>query len=124
MKNTKAIYYKDGSSTPITEQEALSIKERLLAGDKFIEFQGEFISADTVARIGRHHATATMKKINDNELDMAMLQSGRQDLYRKKRELLKERVINKTKEDKIKQLPEPKDGPDYYLDKYGEKVYS
>ena len=124
MKYTRAIYYKDGTSNTITEQEEQAIKQRLLNGDKFIEFQGEFISADTVARIGKHHATTTINKINQSEQDMSLLSSGNQKLYKKKRELLKEKVINKAKSDQVKQLPEHEDGPDYYLNEHGEKMYS
>lgn len=93
MKYTRAIYYKDGTSDTLTKAEEAGIKERLLAGDKFIEFQGEFISADTVARIGKHHATSKVQDLNNKEVDFELLKSGRHDLHKKRRELIKAKAI-------------------------------
>ncbi|HUS99628.1 MAG TPA: hypothetical protein VMY59_04830 [Candidatus Thermoplasmatota archaeon] len=124
MEYTRAIYYKDGTSETITPAEEQGIKQRLLAGDKFIEFQGEFISADTVARMGKHHATETINKLEQNEADMELLSSGHQKLYKQKRELIKEKVMKRADREKTKQLPEFDDGPDYYLNEHGEKMYS
>ena len=124
MKYTRAIYYKDGSSETITPEEEQAIKQRLIAGDKFIEFQGEFISADTVARMGKHHATETMHKLNRSDVDMELLKSGNGKLLKQRRELIKERVVKRKEREKVKQLPEYEDGPAYYLDENGEKMYS
>ena len=94
MKFTKAIYFKDGKSLTITEQEVLAAKERLLDGDRWIEVQGNFISADNVARIGQHESTTEIKKWNETNLDRSLIAGGRQDLVDAKRKLIKEKTLN------------------------------
>lgn len=96
---TRAIFFKDGASLTITPQEEKTIKAGLLAGGKWVDVQNEFISADNIARIGSHHATAYMEKIEQ---------------YQKETD-------KKIEGSKIKQIEEA----DYYIDKNtGEKMYT
>lgn len=143
--NTKAIYFKDGSSLAISKKEAEDIIFCMKNGDKFVEFQSEFVSIDSISRIGRHKTSADVKKYNESTVEMNLLQSGRKDLVEEKKRITKERAIEKKSKDNvligndyinwveqskdIKELPQSNDEamrgePAYYLDKNGEKMYS
>jgi hypothetical protein len=98
---TRAIFFKDGNCLTITPEEEEGIKTGLRAGGKWIEVQGEFISADNVARVGSHHATTYMDRLEKYQ-DATEL---------KLKEGEKTKIV----------IAEP----DFYIDEHtGEKMYS
>jgi hypothetical protein len=127
MQFTKAIYYKDGQCLTITDHESEAIKQRLLAGDKFVEVQGDFISADNIARIGSHHATYQIHKQEQANLETTMKLEGRDEeleqLYEARKRLALSSVGKESKEAKSI-VAKGYDEPDYYLTENGDKMYS
>jgi len=97
---TRAIFFKNGECLTITEQECEAVKFRLLAGDKFVEVQGNLISADTVARVGEHSATARMKKTEQATIENELLLSGREDIVLARKEKEKEIAIENIAKEK------------------------
>jgi len=129
MQYTRSIYFKDGQNLTITEIESEAIKERIKAGDKFIEVQRNFISVDNIARIGQHSSTAQIKKLQEADEDMKLMLSGNYALLEKKRRLKEQKSIEHCQKEEFPPLlespEEDKGSPDFYLDKEtGEKVYS
>ena len=106
MKYTKSIYFKDGSSKTITDEEAKKIKDLLLQGNDWISVQGAFISKDTIARIDDHHATADIKKWNESDLDRKLIGAGRSDLVEARRQIVKDKTMNahRTEDEMMKKL--------------------
>lgn len=101
MIYTKAIFLMSGEVITITPDEENLIKSTLKAGAEWIEVQGNLINAKSVSKVGDHHATAYMKKIEDHQ----------------------EETNLKIKESEIKKIGYVE--PDYYIDKHtGEKMYS
>ena len=45
----------------------MTIKQRLIAGDKWLEVQGDLISHDNIARVGRHESTDFLKRIDNQQ---------------------------------------------------------
>jgi hypothetical protein len=148
MNFTKAIYFKDGKCLTITEKEAEGIIAGLNAGGKWVSVQGEFISADNIARIGNHTATAQIKSLEKSQAETEMKVLGKGSLVELKKEeekkiaidnALKEKriMIGKEYEDWVKtEVKEIENKPQtseeamngepmYYIDKEtGEKMYS
>ena len=108
---TRAIFFKDGKCLTITPKEEETIKTGLRAGAKWIDVQNEFISADSVSRIGSHHATAHMEKLEQ---------------YQEKTDLkIKDSETKRIGERIIDEDAKIWNEPDYYIDKHtGEKMYS
>jgi len=130
MNYNRAIFFKDGNVITITDKEAYAVKTRLLAGDRFVEVQGNLISADNVARVGDHVMSAENKRIENASIETSMLIAGKDEQVKKLRDLRKKlsmKSIQMEKEELL-ELPvakEEDDGaPMYYLSEYGEKLYS
>lgn len=101
MNYTKAIFLMSGEIITITVEEEKLIKSNLKSGAEWIEVQGNLINAKSVSKVGDHHATAYMKKIEDHQ----------------------EETNLKIKQDETKKLSYTE--PDFYIDPHtGEKMYS
>lgn len=129
MNLSRAIYYKDGRQLVVTEQEAEAVKASLLAGDKFVEVGGDFISADNIARIGSHTMTAEREKFKQADVERQMLSAGRIEEVEKLRAMKKKMAIEATTKEEMLALPmseeqEENGEPMFYLNEYEEKVYS
>jgi len=86
MNYEKAIYFKDGKCLTITRGEADGIISGLQSGGRWIDVQGELISADTIARVGTHHATAHIKKMAEADSERIMKIEGKGDVVELKKE--------------------------------------
>lgn len=129
MNLSRAIYYKDGRQLVVTEKEAEAVKARLLAGDKFIEVGGDFISADNIARVGSHAMTAEREKVKQADFERQMLSAGRIEEVEKLRAMKKKMAIEATTKEEMLALPMSEDQeengePMFYLNEFGEKIYS
>jgi hypothetical protein len=99
MLYPKVIKMIGGENITITEDEFQAIKKELkIKPTGFIEVQGELINKISIAKVGNHHATAFMEKIEGHQKETDL----------------------KIKADETKRIEEP----DYYLNEYGEKMYS
>jgi hypothetical protein len=147
--NTHKVEFFSGGSTLLTEGQAEAIKEQLKKGAEFINIGNDLVNVKSISRIGTHHATNQIRKVEENMMDIKLVEAGRYDLVDKKRELIKAKTIKHSIDkdrdfvDKVRlgnpealrvymELPEaPKvsgviqsDGGDYYLNEAGEKMYS
>lgn len=138
-----------GTQTLITQKQMEFIKKMIENGAEFIPIGNDLINVKSISRIGTHHATYQLKKIEENMTDVKLVEAGRFDLVDRRRKLIKEKTIKKALHkqdnfiDKVKNgddealriymdLPEepkvsgiiPSDGGDYYLNEAGEKMYS
>lgn len=120
MNFTKAIYFKDGKCLTITEDEAENIVAGLNAGGKWVDVQGEFISADNIARIGNHTSTTDIKKIKTSQSETEMKIAGKGDLIELKKADEEKKAIESALKEKKVMIGEPA----YYIDENGEKIYS
>lgn len=102
MNYPRVIKLIGGEDIIITEDEFQAIKKELqIKPTGFIEVQGELINKTSIAKIGNHHATAQMNKI----------------------EGIQEKTDLKIKTSEVKRIAYNE--PDYYIDKHtGEKMYS
>ena len=100
MNYLKAIFLMNGEVITITEEECKNIQKVLTERPQgFLTVQGEMINKSSIVKVGSHHATAFIKKI---------------DNYQKETDL-------KLKDGETLKLAEP----DYYIDeKTGEKMYA
>lgn len=90
-----------GEVITITQEEETQVKKDLLAGAEWIQVQGNLINTKSIAKVGSHHATAFMEKI----------------------EGVQEKTDLKIKADDTKKLDWVE--PDHYIDAHtGEKMYS
>lgn len=128
---TKAIYTKNGDVVTITEQEAAGLMNALQAGEKWIVVQGEMYSADTIARVGNHTMTTEIKRTAEADSDRKLELSGGRDIIDAKRALQKKMTIKRIASQETKQIAaamsneESENGnAEYYLDEYGQKMYS
>lgn len=137
-----------GTQTLITEDQMNNIKTLIAKGAEFIPIGNDLVNVKSIARIGTHHATSQIKKIENNMLDIRLIESGRGDLVDRKRKLIKEKTVKQAIErekyfmEKVRlgdpealqaymELPEPPKPPEcgedgigcYYLHE-GEKIYS
>ena len=131
MMYTKAVFFKDGKHLTLTEQEAEGLKGRLIAGDRFVEVQGNFISADNIARIGNHEMSAEIKRVQSADVERSLLLEGKNEEVGKIRELKKSIAVrNHFKErEYLPELPmsEEEDARGdkmYYIGEGGQKMYS
>lgn len=101
MNYPKAIFLMSGEVITITIEEEKLIKSNLKTGAEWIEVQGNLINAKSISKVGDHHATTYMKKIEDHQ----------------------EETNLKIKQEKTKRIAYVE--PDFYIDKNtGEKMYS
>ena len=128
---TKAIYTKNGDVVTITEQEAAGLMNALQAGEKWIVVQGEMYSADTIARVGNHTMTTEIKRMAEADSERKLELSGGRSIIDAKRELKKKMAIERIASQETKQIAaamsneESENGnAEYYLDEYGQKMYS
>lgn len=63
MIYSKAIFLMSGEVITITEEDEKKIKQSLIDGAEWIGVQNELINAKSIAKIGNHHATAQMKRL-------------------------------------------------------------
>lgn len=146
--NTHKIEFFSGGSTLLTEGQANAIKEQLKKGAEFINVGNDLVNVKSISRIGTHHATSQIKKIDKNMLDISLIEAGRGDLVDRKRKLIKEKTVKQAIErekyfmEKVRlgdhealkaymELPEPpkqvetgEDGTGCYYIHAGEKIYS
>lgn len=90
---TRAIHFKNGDILTITEQELIASKEAILKGNRWIVVQGDLISADTIARIGSHHATAEIAVRDHANEERKLMMAGQGDLVDKRRKLVAQAAI-------------------------------
>jgi hypothetical protein len=90
---TRAIHYKNGDILTITEEELIAIQDAILKGNRWVRVQGEMVSADTIARIGSHHATAEIALRDYANEERALEMIGQSDVVDKRREFLTEAAI-------------------------------
>jgi hypothetical protein len=101
MDYTKAIFLMSGEVITITDKQEIDVRAQLSQGAEWISIEGQLINTKAIAKIGSHHATSYLKKLEINQ--------GKTDL--------------KIKMDETKKLDWAE--PDYYIDKHtGEKMYS
>lgn len=129
MKLNKAVYFKDGKSLVVTDQEAEAIKARLVAGDRFIEVAGELISTDNIGRVGHHEMTAENNKMQVANVERALISAGKIEMVEKLRALKRVKAIEGVKREESLALPmsseeEENGSPMFYLNECGEKIYS
>lgn len=101
MNYPKAIFLMSGEVITITLDEEKQIKSSLMSGAEWINVQGELINSKSISKVGNHHATSYIQRIEEHqkETDMKM----------------------ETHDTKKLEYTEP----DYYIDKHtGEKMYS
>lgn len=84
---TRAIHFKNGETLTITDGELTASKNAILKGHRWIVVQGELISADTIARIGSHHATAEMAVRDRASSERVLIMAGRGDVVDEQRRL-------------------------------------
>ena len=100
MEYPKAIYLMTNEVITITLEEEAKIKQDLVSGAEWIQVQGNLINAKSVSKIGDHHATAEINRI----------------------EGMQEKTNLKLKGEETKKIEYVE--PDYYIDKHtGEKMY-
>ncbi len=131
---TRAMFFKDGSVKTITESEFEGVKNALLKEQKWIQVQGAMISADTIARVDSHHDTAMQQKRTEATGEMVMIAEGKGDLVDARRALTQKMAIenaiksNKQEyarlEGKMTSEEEEKGDAQFYLNEFGEKMYS
>lgn len=129
MNYTRAIFFKDGKTLTITDQEYQGIFKALAERVEWIEVQGNLISKDTIARLGNHEATAQMKKTQEANLERKLILEGQSDLVDMRRKLIEKKSIEHCQKEEFPVLlenPEEDYGSSmFYLDKKtGEKMYS
>jgi len=134
---TRAIYFKNGDAKTITEKEFEAVKNHILADKKWVQVQGALISVDTIARVDSHHDTAMQQKRAESTSEMVMISEGKGQLVDERRKLAQKLAIenaitgNKKMIEELekKSLPmsceESENGDaEYYLNEFGEKMYS
>ena len=134
---TRAIYFKNGDTKTITEKEFEAVKNHILAEKKWVQVQGALISIDTIARVDSHHDTAMQQKRFESTSEMVMISEGKGQLVDERRKLAQKLAIenaiagNKKMIEELekKSLPmsckESENGDaEYYLNEFGEKMYS
>jgi hypothetical protein len=84
---TRAIYFKNGDSLIITADELRGVQNAILQGNRWILVQGELISADTVARVGSHHATVEMAVRDQADEDRRLIMAGKENEVDERRRL-------------------------------------
>lgn len=131
MNFSKAIYTKNGDVVTLTESEAVGVMNALAQGQKWVVVQGEMYSTDTIARVGNHESSAQIKKVSEADMERKLELSGRRDLVDARRLLAKKMTVQRVlkEEDELLQLPmsaeESENGDsEYYLDQFGQKMYS
>lgn len=129
MNYTRSIFFKDGKSLTITDQEYQGIFKALTDGMEWIEVQGNLINKDTIARLGNHEATAQMKKTQEANLERKLMLEGRADLVDARRKLIKQKSIEHCQKEEFPALLENQEedagSSMFYIDeKTGEKMYS
>lgn len=146
---TRAIHFKNGESKLITDDEMQKIAQVLDNYDgknKFLTIQGEMISIDTIARVGSHHATAETQNRNESDLQRTLELNGQKELVDARRKMIMEKSMTSAigmDKRAFKQLAgyeieekrlllnkkmsaqESENGDaEYYLNEFGEKMYS
>ena len=147
--NTHKIQFFSGDSILLTEGQAEAIKKLIIKGSDFIPIGNDLVNVKSIAKIGTHHATNQIRRVQENMTDIKLVEAGRRDLVDKRRELIKAKTIkhsidkDRNFSDKVRigdpealrvymGLPEDikdsgvvsSDGGDYYLNEAGEKMYS
>jgi hypothetical protein len=90
---TRAIHFKNGDILTITEKELIAIQTAILQGKRWVIVQGELISADTIARIGNHHASAEIALREQANEERALLIAGKFDEVDERRRLVARSAI-------------------------------
>lgn len=145
---TRAVHFKNGESKLITDKEMEDIINFIGNGSKFVMVQRELVSVDTIARVGSHHDTAMQQKRNEADIQRNLEIGGQHALAENRRKLIKKTAISNVlgmEKETIKKLAEwdmdekilktnkrlsmsekeSENGePDYYLNEFGEKMYS
>lgn len=66
----------------ITEDEAKQIQASLIAGAEWIAVQGELINAKSISKVGNHHATSYMNRLEtEQEKTNLKLKEAEPDYY-------------------------------------------
>jgi hypothetical protein len=92
---TRAIHFKNGDILTITEDELKAVQKAILGGNRWVRVQGELISADTIARIGNHHATAEIAVREEANNERNLILRGHSDLVDKRRKSLADATFNR-----------------------------
>lgn len=134
---TRALFFKDGSVKTITESEFEGVKNALLKEQKWVQVQGAIISADTIARVDSHHDTAMQQKRSEATAETTLMIEGKGELVDARRKLAQKMAIENAIKDNRKMIEslEKKSLPmsceesesgnaEYYLNEFGEKMYS
>lgn len=94
---THKIQFFSGDSILISEKQAESIKEAITRGVEMIPIGNDLVNVKSISRIGTHHATNQIRKVEENMLDIKLAEAGRFDLIDQKRKLIKEKTVNTIK---------------------------
>lgn len=86
-----------GTQTLITQKQMEFIKKMIENGAEFIPIGNDLINVKSISRIGTHHATNQIRKVEENMLDIKLAEAGRFDLIDQKRKLIKEKTVNTIK---------------------------
>lgn len=140
---TRAVHFKNNDSKLITDQEMENIIKNISGGAKFVMIQGELVSVDTIARVGAHHDTAMQQIRNESDLQRELVFSGNPELADARRKMIADKAITHALgmkkadikklagydiQEKMlltnKKLQPDEDEQGYYLNEFGEKMYS
>lgn len=79
MNYTKAIYLMSGEVITITEVQEQTVKKLLAAGAEWVDIEGQFINSKSIAKIGSHHVTVEMKRLEkyQAETDLKIAESDK-----------------------------------------------
>lgn len=130
-----------GTQTLITQKQMEFIKKMIENGAEFIPIGNDLINVKSISRIGTHHATNQIRKVEENMLDIKLAEAGRFDLIDQKRKLIKEKTVNTIKRfngdvvEKLKagdpeairrymNMPDREPAGNFYIGESGDKIYS
>lgn len=115
---THKIQFFSGDSILISEKQAESIKEAITRGVEMIPIGNDLVNVKSISRIGTHHATNQIRKVEENILDIKLAEAGRFDLIDQKRKLIKEKTVNTIKRFNGNVVEKLKDGDPEAIRRY------
>ncbi len=120
--NTRAIYFKDGKSLTVTEEEFYEVKKKILAGAKHVHVQNTLISTDNIARVGSHDGTAEMIRREEGNEHVGLPHDAKLLEVRRTRKMLEPIRIEDSQG--MTADEDERGNAMYWVDENGQKMYS
>jgi len=127
---SRAIHFKNGDVLTITEDELRAVQVAILQGNRWFMVQGELISADTIARVGSHHATVEMALRDHANEERTLVLAGKGDVVDELRKQTARTTIEHHQKTPIMAQPKgksargPREDALYWKDENEEKHFS